>query len=62
MMFSIPLLYGWLGPYFEAVIGRETSWGRHIFLDLILLTSFFVLGGEFWQKIRALFRYDTKAV
>ena len=60
-MFSIPLLYGWLGPYFEPVVGVETGWGWHTFLDVLFLTGFFVLGGEFWHKIRALFTYDTKA-
>ncbi len=59
-MFSIPLLYGWLGPYFEPVVGLETGWGRHTFLDLLFLASFFVLGGEFWHKIRALFRHDAR--
>ena len=59
-MFSIPLLYGWLGPYFEPVVGLATGWGRHAFSDLLFLASFFVLGGEFWHKIRALFRHDAR--
>ena len=29
--------------------------------DLLLLASLFVLGGDFWDKIRSLFIYDAKA-
>ena len=58
-MFSIPLLYGWLGPYFEPLVGLETGWVWHASFDLVFIASFFVLGGEFWDKIRALFRYDA---
>lgn len=29
--------------------------GRRRNRDLIFLTSFFILGGDFWDKIRALF-------
>ena len=30
--------------------------------DLLLLASFFVLGGDFWDKLRSLFIYDAHAV
>jgi|688.fasta_scaffold334118_2 hypothetical protein len=30
--------------------------------DLIFITSLFVLGGDFWDKLRALFIYEAKAV
>ena len=30
--------------------------------DLLLLVSLFVLGGDFWNKLRALFIHDAKAV
>ena len=30
--------------------------------DLLLLTSLFVLGGDFWDKLRALFFHQAKAV
>lgn len=60
LMFSIPLLYGWLGPYFEPAVGLEMGWVWHTCLDLLFIASFFVLGGEFWDKIRALFRYDAR--
>jgi hypothetical protein len=31
-------------------------------LDLITLASLFVLGGDFWDKVRALFLHDARAV
>ena len=30
--------------------------------DTLFLTSFFVLGGEFWDKVKALFVYEARAV
>lgn len=60
MMFSVPLLYAWLEPYFELVVGIETGWGWNASLDLLFIASFFVLGGEFWDKTRALFKHDAK--
>jgi hypothetical protein len=29
--------------------------------DLLLLASLFVLGGDFWDKLKALFIYDARA-
>jgi hypothetical protein len=28
----------------------------------LLLASFFVLGGEFWDKVKALFTYEARAI
>ena len=55
VMFSLPLLCGWLEPYIRAVIEYEFHWSLSLTLDLIFIASFFVLGGGFWDKIRALF-------
>ena len=60
VMFFIPLLYAWLGPYVEPAVGLELGWVWHTCLDLLFISSFFVLGGEFWDKIRALFRHDAR--
>jgi hypothetical protein len=61
-MLVIPLLYGWLEPYVAPLI---SGYAKHqIFLaiagDVLLLASLFVLGGEFWDKLRALFIYEAK--
>lgn len=56
VMFVLPLLLGWLGPYGAHQIPGYES---HRFVvsvigDLMFVASFIVLGGNFWDKIRAL--------
>ena len=56
VMFTLPLLEAWLVPYLETAFpdwaaSRPIEW----IWDLMLLASFFVLGGEFWDKLRALY-------
>ena len=64
IMFALPLLLGWSGPYLlHHIPGYET----HRLLvgivgDLLLISSLFVLGGEFWDKVRALFIKDARVV
>jgi len=61
VMFAIPLLLGLLFPYlkhhFFALEAIESY--VHIGGDVLLFLSLFVLGGEFWDKIRALFTYSS---
>ena len=57
VMFIIPLLTGWIAPYF---IDRIPIYTDHrllvnILLDILLIASIFILGGEFWDKLRGLF-------
>jgi hypothetical protein len=62
ILFVIPISLGWIAPYVSYLIS-ELITHRLIFAvvgDLILLVSLFVLGGEFWDKLRALFIYDAK--
>jgi hypothetical protein len=62
VMFCTPIAFGWVSiytarwipgfesdPFFYAVGG-----------DLMLLVSLFVLGGDFWDKIRSLFIHDAE--
>jgi hypothetical protein len=63
IMLVIPLLYGWLDPYASQLI---SGYEKHqvvlaIAGDVLLLASLFVLGGEFWDKLRALFIYEAQA-
>ena len=61
-MFTLPVLFGWLGPYGAHLIpGYET----HRFVvgligDAMLVASLFVLGGDFWDKVRALFIHQAR--
>jgi hypothetical protein len=62
-MFFLPLLLGWVIPILQRVspyldqLGRPFEW----VWDIVFIASFFVLGGEFWDKLRALFVYGAKA-
>ena len=62
-MFLLPLLLGWLTPYVLPVLpdygANRIAYG--VPGDLLLLASLFVLGGDFWDKLRALFVRDAKA-
>ena len=62
VMFVLPIVFGWLGPYgAHHISGYETH--RLVLIvigDLMFVASLFVLGGDFWDKIRALFVYDAR--
>lgn len=64
VMFSVPIVFGWLAPYAADLVpgysGNEFTYA--IVGDLMLLVSLFVLGGDFWDKLRALFFHRAKAV
>jgi hypothetical protein len=60
-MFSIPIVFGWVAPYVSDLIPSYFRERVHL-CDLLLLVSLFVLGGDFWNKLRALFIHDAKAV
>jgi len=64
VMFAVPIVFGWLAPYAANLIpgylGNEFTYA--IVGDLLLLASLFVLGGDFWDKLRALFIRGAKVV
>ena len=64
VMFAAPLLLGWLLPYLHHHLPGFDShpmvW--HLGGDLMLFASLFVLGGDFWDKLRSLFVQGAKAV
>ncbi len=61
-MFSIPILFALLSVYVhEYIPGYAANPIPYaISGDLLLLTSLFVLGGDFWDKLRALFVYSDR--
>jgi len=63
VLFCVPILFGWLSPYFTALIPGlgQNPLPYAVGGDLIFLVSLFVLGGDFWDKIRALFIYSGSA-
>ena len=62
VMFSLPILFGWIGPYGLRWIPGYESYRLVVNLigDVLLISSFFVLGGDFWDKIRGLFIHNAK--
>ena len=50
-------MFGWAGPYLPVSRSQGTL---AIAGDIGFLASFFVLGGDFWDKIRALFVRDMR--
>ena len=61
-MFTLPILFGWLAPYVSHYVpGYEAHrLSVNIIGDLMLFTSLFVLGGDFWDKVRTLFIHDAR--
>lgn len=64
IMFIIPFIIGWLLPYFEHLIFwyEEYHLWINISGDILLILSLFVLGGDFWEKLRSLFIYNQKSI
>jgi hypothetical protein len=62
VMFGLPIVFGWLGPYGAHLIpGYETHrFTVSLIGDVMFVASLFVLGSDFWDKIRALFMHSAK--
>ncbi|MHC8400931.1 transporter suffix domain-containing protein [Pseudomonas sp. MDT1-17] len=57
VMFCLPLISSFLEPYVDTFWPglRPNLWQTQLLGDIMLIGSFFVLGGNFWEKVRALF-------
>jgi hypothetical protein len=57
ILFCLPILFGWLYPYLEVWIIPLADYQIELAItgDVIFAVSLFVLGGDFWLKIKALF-------
>ena len=64
VMLILPGIYAWVLMYMslEWIPGfPEHRIPIALSLDFIFICSFFVLGGDFWDKLRALFVHGAKA-
>ena len=64
VMFCFPFLQGLLETWASHIapqIVANRLW-VDILMDVMFVASFFVLGGNFWDKLRALFFVDARAV
>lgn len=63
VMFLVPIMPSYIMAYMPQWL-PDTS-PQHLYVnlaaDFLFLTSLFVLGGDFWDKLRALFVYDARA-
>jgi hypothetical protein len=61
-MFVLPLLIGFLSPYVGDMLPWYAEYELQIAIafDVVFVSSLFVLGGEFWDKLRGLFSHKTK--
>ncbi len=59
-LFCVPLFFGWVSVYIPGLLpGFQHTPLPYAFAgDLMFITSFFVLGGDFWDKLQALFRHN----
>ena len=59
-----PTLYAWIASYAPSWLPEDYAlrvW-VNVGLDVVTLASLFVLGGDFWDKVRALFLHDARVV
>jgi hypothetical protein len=62
VIFCVPLLFGWLSLYISKWIPELYSHPLPYAIggDILILASLFILGGDFWDKIRSLFIHDAE--
>jgi len=62
VMFCLPIIPNYMISYAPKLIYDAYHWRLiiNIIFDGIFVTSLFVLGGDFWDKLRALFTYTAK--
>ncbi|MDB5984825.1 MAG: hypothetical protein JWQ69_5840 [Pseudomonas sp.] len=64
VMFCLPLISSFLEPYVDSLWPglRPNLWQLQVLGDALLIGSFFVLGANFWDKVRALFIRTARVV
>ncbi len=62
VLFIIPLIVGFFMPYVIHLTPRYEIYQIRftVTCDIMLITSLFVLGGDFWEKLRSLFIYRAR--
>lgn len=62
-LFLLTVISRWLSPYLSQFfpLFQRNQLLIGVAGDLIFLVSLFVLGGDFWDKLKALFIFESKA-
>lgn len=61
ILFVVPILLAWVMAYVPGWPSEDYRLPINLGLDLTFLASLFVLGGDFWDKLQALFVCDARA-
>jgi len=63
VLFALPLLVAWATPYAPYVLHGFDPNRLDVAVagDVLLLASLIMLGGDFWDKLRSLFVYGSRA-
>jgi hypothetical protein len=64
VLFLAPALFAWIASYIPSLMPAEYTLrvAVNLGIDAIFLAGLFVLGGDFWDKVRALFVREARAV
>jgi len=64
VLFSIPILFGLLLPYLDQEFHflQDLPFFLYPVTDLMIISSLFILGGNFWDKLRALYIHRAKVI
>ncbi len=64
LIWVLLILFGYFVAYAPSAIPgyEEHRIAMNLVADAFFVASFFILGGDFWDKFRALFIYEAKAV
>ena len=64
VLFCVPIIVAILSPYLDLKFHflEDIPFYFTIITDLMIITSLFVLGGNFWDKLRALFIHRAKVI
>lgn len=59
VLFLVPVMMTWIAPYAASLFGTAGIYGflEGRALELLLLVGLFMLGGDFWDKLGALFKH-----
>jgi hypothetical protein len=62
VLFLVPVWMTWLDPYVTNLLRPESLFGflQGMSLEVLLLVGLFLLGGDFWDKLRALFSHGAQ--
>jgi hypothetical protein len=62
VLLGVTLLYGWMAPYMGDSLPWHEAYRVHaaVIGDLLLLSALILLGGDFWDKLRALFSHKAR--